>query len=391
MLFPYQIELTYNRRPWVTYALLVLNVCVFLGTTSLANADRTILMYEFGYTPDSPSLLTMITAMFLHAGWLHLVGNMYMLWLFGRAIEDALGPVRYLVFYVAAGLTSMAVHTALTLPVVADVPCIGASGAIAGVLGAYLALYPTIRVHCVILLFEFRPIGTAELHAAFVLGIWFLLQLILQDALGGNTGATGVAYAAHIGGFVFGWVLFAGIQALSSAGADWGAIQWTRRLRHAAMCIERDVPVPETEAAEPVVKRMQFLKRGVEPEPPAHLTDWIHDLDPQSDAALIASLACRSVAQDPPAPGLTPHAAARGAAALARLDHPRHAARLLLDRLEHTSGIELQPLLYELGNLLQATPAFQPVSRQCMELVVALDAGSPLGQSASYALQDMPS
>lgn len=391
MLFPYQIELTYSRRPWVTYALIAVNTGVLIAVAGLGSADRTILMYDYGYRPAAPSLLTMVTAMFLHAGWMHLVGNMYMLWLFGRAIEDALGPVRYLVFYVAAGLISMAVHTALTLPAVADVPCVGASGAIAGVLGAYLALYPTIRVHCVILLFEFRPVGTAELHAALVLGIWFLLQLILQDALGGNTGATGVAYGAHIGGFVFGWALFAGIQAVSSAGADWGAIQWTRRLRHAALCIERGAPVPETEAGETVVERMQFLKQGLEPTPPSHLADWIHDLDPQSDAALIASLACRAVTLNPPAAGLTPPAAARGAGALARLGHPRHAAQLLLGRLEQTTGIASQPLLYELGSLLQGMPAFQPVSRQCMELVVALDAGSPLGQSASYVLQELPS
>jgi membrane associated rhomboid family serine protease len=148
--------------------------------------------------------LAAFTSMFMHGGWVHLGGNMLFLWIFGNNVEDALGRVRFLLWYIAAGLAAVATQTAVTLlfsdPAGASIPNVGASGAIAGVLGAYIVLLPRASV---LTLFFF--VILREIPAGFFLGIWFLFQLldggfaILQPQAGG-----GVAFFAHIGGFVFG-------------------------------------------------------------------------------------------------------------------------------------------------------------------------------------------
>jgi membrane associated rhomboid family serine protease len=152
-----------------------------------------------------PHWYTPISSMFLHGGWLHLIGNMWFLWLFGNNVEDSMGHGRYLVFYLLSGLAAAAAQT-LVNPSSA-IPMVGASGAISGVMGAYIVLYPRVRVHMLIFLGFF--ITRAVVPAYVMLGYWFLLQILggLPSLGGEDTG--GVAVWAHAGGFVAGAVLIA--------------------------------------------------------------------------------------------------------------------------------------------------------------------------------------
>jgi membrane associated rhomboid family serine protease len=149
-------------------------------------------------------LLTAFTSMFMHAGWLHILGNMLFLWVFGDNVEDALGHVRYLVFYLVVGLAATATQIALSMDSL--VPGIGASGAIAGVMGAYLVMYPRARIAVFMPLFFF--LGAPYIPAAALIGIWFLMQLFTGVAsLGQAAGDSGVAWWAHVGGFLAGVLL----------------------------------------------------------------------------------------------------------------------------------------------------------------------------------------
>ncbi len=185
------------------------------GTIPACLGDR------FGFDPDAPPgavavlcedsdrvLLTPFTAMFIHGGWLHLIGNMIFLWVFGDNVEDAMGHVRYVIFYLVVGLAATAAHVAVNQNDL--VPAIGASGAIAGVLGAYLVLYPRATVTAILPIFFLFWIPF-HVPAALLIGFWFLLQLLsgvsalaTTDVVGGGGG---VAWFAHIGGFVAGLVL----------------------------------------------------------------------------------------------------------------------------------------------------------------------------------------
>jgi membrane associated rhomboid family serine protease len=202
-----------RRSPLVTVALIAVNVAVwvFYELPDLNGAVR-----ELGFFPcevDSscamvgePWPVTAITSMFMHGGWEHLLGNMLFLWIFGNNVEDAMGRVRFLVFYLAAGLAATAAQTIVTLgfgsPGDAQIPNVGASGAIAGVLGAYLILLPHARVLTLVFFFIW------EIPAAWLLGAWFVFQLWAGTAsLERPEQGGGVAFFAHVGGFAFGLLL----------------------------------------------------------------------------------------------------------------------------------------------------------------------------------------
>jgi membrane associated rhomboid family serine protease len=197
----------------VNYGLIALNGAVFLYQFGLG--DR---LTEFVYTysvipfrfvhvfPRHPAeLLTPLSAMFLHGGWMHLLGNMLYLYIFGDNVEGTLGRGRYLLFYLACGALSFLAQIAFQSN--SMVPNIGASGAIAGVLGAYFLLFPKARILTLVPLFFFFPL--VEIPAFFFLGIWFLLQFMSGAATIGRTSALtgGVAWWAHIGGFLAGMIL----------------------------------------------------------------------------------------------------------------------------------------------------------------------------------------
>jgi len=196
--------------------IIVANVLAFLYELSLGSSlERFVTHYGVVPTavfnwnqsavPLTALLVPFFTSMFLHGGWLHLIGNMWYLWIFGDNVEDRLGHFTYLIFYLLCGLGAGVVHTVLNYQT--SVPSIGASGAIAGVLGAYLVSYPHARVLTLIPIFVF--VQVIEIPALIVLGLWFLMQFFYGAtelaAATGNSG--GVAWWAHVGGFVIGMLL----------------------------------------------------------------------------------------------------------------------------------------------------------------------------------------
>jgi len=201
-----------RKVPVVNIALIVANIAVYGWSFSHGSGIERI-YFQFGVVPSDvvsafaeyryvDAILPFFTSMFLHGGLLHLGGNMLYLWIFGDNIEDKLGHMRYLWFYVVCGLAAGLTH--LGFDPGSDVPTVGASGAISGVLGAYLVLFPRARVLTVIPVFFFLQI--AELSAIFVLGFWFVIQFLngLVSLGYGVEGSGGVAWWAHIGGFVAG-------------------------------------------------------------------------------------------------------------------------------------------------------------------------------------------
>ena len=202
--------------PYVNVALIAASVLVFLYELSLNNLDVNRFFVDWGVVPvrlvdwlEDPSGLeepaTVVSSMFIHGGWLHLIGNMLFLWVFGDNVEEAMGHVRYLAFYLLAGAGAVALQVYVDQD--SGVPMVGASGAIAGVLGAYLVLYPRATVSVLIPWLWF--FGAFPVPAAVLIIFWFLLQLLAGvAALGTATGVTeGVAFWAHVGGFLTGLAL----------------------------------------------------------------------------------------------------------------------------------------------------------------------------------------
>jgi membrane associated rhomboid family serine protease len=189
--------------PIVTYFLIAINVLVFF--LELNNGEEFIQRWAFvpsRFLADpAGDFATLFTSMFMHAGWAHLLGNMLYLWIFGDNVEDRLGHALYFVFYILCGLAATFAQMAISLG--STVANVGASGAIAGVLGAYLVMFPRGRVN--VLLGRF----ITPMSAIIVIGLWFLLQIFSQISVftAGSQGGGGVAYMAHIGGFVAGVVL----------------------------------------------------------------------------------------------------------------------------------------------------------------------------------------
>ena len=199
-----------TSTPWVNYTLIALNLAAFAWELSLGvRFEGTLASVAFvperfwqagGWGADG---MSMLVSMFLHAGWLHIGSNMLYLWIFGDNVEDRLGHFRYIVFYLASGFAATMAHALFNAS--SGIPAIGASGAIAGVLGAYLVLFP--RAHVMTLI----PIGffiaVRELPALLILGLWFVIQIFSGVASVGASEGGGVAWWAHIGGFVAGIAL----------------------------------------------------------------------------------------------------------------------------------------------------------------------------------------
>lgn len=205
--------------PYVNYFLIALNVLVFLFEQSLRPGEKNLFLTEYGATPASiaswiagrhdvslvSATLPILTSMFLHGGWLHLIFNMWALWIFGDNVEDHLGHLPYLAFYLVCGVLADLVHTLFNLHSTA--PTVGASGAIAGVMGAYFLLYPSARV---LTLVPFFFVFFTWLPAWVILGYWFVVQFLTGAASTisyASQKAGGVAVWAHVGGFLAGLAL----------------------------------------------------------------------------------------------------------------------------------------------------------------------------------------
>ncbi|MCI0433839.1 MAG: rhomboid family intramembrane serine protease [Gemmatimonadetes bacterium] len=225
-MFPIRDDNPHFLTPYATYGLIAANVVAWVLIQGLGSEPQLAAsVCRYGLIPGDvlgtappgssfpvgPGLAcvlegdggwhTAFTSMFLHGGWLHLIGNMWFLWIFGNNVEDAMGHVRFVVFYLLSGLGAAALQTATDPDSV--IPMVGASGAIGGVMGAYVLMYPRVHVHLLVVLGFY--VTTFAVPAVFMLGYWFLLQF-----LGGWTaagGGGGVAFWAHVGGFVAGAVL----------------------------------------------------------------------------------------------------------------------------------------------------------------------------------------
>ena len=201
-MFPVSDVIPSRTVPVVTVSLIVVNSLVFLYQVMLPPRGLQVFVAHYALIPAWFSLASVLTSMFLHSGWMHIIGNMLYLWIFGDNVEDQLGHVGFLIFYLAAG-TVAAVGQVMINPHSA-IPMLGASGAIAGVMGAYFVLYPESRVLTAIFILFFFDL--VEIPAIFFLGIWFLMQLLSGvGSLGvSNAAGGGVAFFAHIGGFITG-------------------------------------------------------------------------------------------------------------------------------------------------------------------------------------------
>jgi membrane associated rhomboid family serine protease len=212
-LIPLRDNIPSRTTPFVTYILIGANVLAFLFELSLGpNLQQFI--HIFGVVPtkvatiisEAPQLVhyavfPFFTSIFLHGGWMHLLGNMLYLYIFGDNVESALGHFRYLVFYLCCGVAASFVHILFNFG--SDIPTVGASGAIAGILGAYFLLFPQAKVVTILPIFFFIQI--VEVPALIFLGLWFLIQFLSGSmTLGSGASAAGVAWWAHIGGFAAG-------------------------------------------------------------------------------------------------------------------------------------------------------------------------------------------
>ncbi|MCZ6617210.1 MAG: rhomboid family intramembrane serine protease [Gammaproteobacteria bacterium] len=226
-MFPLYDENPLVNTPYATITLIVLNVLIWSLVQGFGSANslaESLCLY--GLVPGDllgrldpgtrillgeglvcqldgqPNFLTLFSSMFMHGGWFHIIGNMWFLWIFGDNVEDVMGPFRFVAFYLLCGLTAAGAQ--ILTDAASPIPMVGASGAIGGVMGAYALLFPKARVHT--LLFLGFYVTTIAVPAVFMLGYWFVLQLLQGlPALGSTQG--GVAFWAHIGGFVSGLAL----------------------------------------------------------------------------------------------------------------------------------------------------------------------------------------
>jgi membrane associated rhomboid family serine protease len=194
-----------RTTPYITVTIIILNALAWFYELALPRDVLPLFLQFYGVVPADFTATTLVSSMFLHGSWSHVIGNMWYLWIFGDNVEDRVGHGRFIAFYllcgIAAGLGQIAMDPSSTLPT------IGASGAIAGVMGAYFVLYPNSRV--LTLVFIFFYVEIFELPAIVLLGFWFLIQLFSAGAIAvtaNSQGSGGVAFVAHVAGFIFGMI-----------------------------------------------------------------------------------------------------------------------------------------------------------------------------------------
>jgi membrane associated rhomboid family serine protease len=207
-----------RHTPVVTILLIAINAAIFFFQISLSGGTRRSFMMEYAMIPARLEWFTLATSMFLHGGWLHIIGNMWFLWIFGDNVEDILGRARFLVFYLASGVAAALVH--LMFSASSTIPVVGASGAIAGVMGAYMIKFPHSRILTLIPIFIF--VTRVEIPAGWMLAYWLAIQIFSgvgeMAAASANEGG-GIAWWAHAGGFLAGIVL---IKIMKTRRPHWG-------------------------------------------------------------------------------------------------------------------------------------------------------------------------
>jgi membrane associated rhomboid family serine protease len=204
-MFPLRDTQPSYSRPFVTILLIAVNIAIFFYQFSLDPFSRNHFIAHYALIPDRFHISNLVTSMFLHGGWMHLLGNMWFLWIFGDNVEDALGHFKYLLFYLLCGIAAAMAHMFFNFG--SRLPVVGASGAIAGVMGAYLVKYPRSRILTLVFIFFF--VTTFEVPAVVMLVYWFVIQLFSGVGSIGYSHVSegGVAWFAHVGGFIAGIVL----------------------------------------------------------------------------------------------------------------------------------------------------------------------------------------
>jgi len=210
-MFPYKDDNPTNTYPFVTIGLIGLNILVFL-LQLMSDVDGKRIVYAYGAIPHNivsfestqpiHPLLTLFTSMFMHGGVFHILGNMLYLWIFGNNIEDRLGHFRFILFYLFCGIAAALSHTMVAAD--SGVPMIGASGAVSGVLGAYILLFPMARIHTIIFLGFF--LQSVQIPALIVIGFWAIIQIVNGLITQGMPNQGGIAWFAHAGGFLAGLI-----------------------------------------------------------------------------------------------------------------------------------------------------------------------------------------
>jgi membrane associated rhomboid family serine protease len=225
-MFPIRDDNPHYLTPYVTYGIIAVNALAWFFVQGAGNEAALVRsVCEFGAIPAEllgkaspgetvelgqnmcllgrPAWYTAVTSMFMHGGWMHIIGNMWFLWIFGNNVEDSMGHVRFIIFYLLCGLAAFGLQ--LAFDPASPIPMVGASGAIGGVMGAYIVLYPRVRVHMLFFLGFF--VTTFAIPAVWMLGYWIVIQLIGGARSLGDPGAGGVAFWAHVGGFAAGALL----------------------------------------------------------------------------------------------------------------------------------------------------------------------------------------
>jgi membrane associated rhomboid family serine protease len=204
-MFPLRDDRPTYSPPIVTTLLIVACSLVFFHELTLDEFSRNYFIDHYGVVPAHLLPATLVTSLFLHGGWSHIIGNMLFLWAFGKSLEDAMGHTKFLAFYMICGVIAGITHVYFNA--YSTLPTVGASGAIAGVMGAYLLQFPRARIHTLVFVVFF--VTTADIPAAFILLYWFVMQIFSGYGSIAHTHVTdsGVAWFAHIGGFVAGMVL----------------------------------------------------------------------------------------------------------------------------------------------------------------------------------------
>jgi membrane associated rhomboid family serine protease len=212
-------ERTYST-PVVTLLLIAVNIAIFLFELTMPGRGLNRFMAQYGIVPDRLHYTSLVTYMFVHGGFLHVAGNMWFLWIFGKGVEDLLGSSRYLMFYLGCGV--LAGLAQILLNPSSPVPIVGASGAIAGVMGAYLVKFPRARIRTLLIIVIF--ITTVDLPASFLLLFWFLMQFFSGFGSIGYSHVSasgGVAWFAHVGGFLAGIALIMFLPAQRRGYSAW--------------------------------------------------------------------------------------------------------------------------------------------------------------------------
>lgn len=204
-MIPIRDDIPTRSVPIITIIIIIINVVVFFYETTLPSEELAVFVYNYGLLPTDIVKLRfdkIITSMFIHGGFFHLFGNMLFLWIFGNNVEDALGKFKFILFYILSGVGAAVLQSSITFIFGGyDIPMIGASGAISGILAAYVKLYPHASIITIIPPFIFMPF---ILPAWFFIGYWFFIQVLFAVVVPPTLG--GVAWYAHVGGFLTGWI-----------------------------------------------------------------------------------------------------------------------------------------------------------------------------------------